>query len=72
MGLPLQLRGDSNDSGCAAEGAGRVDGGVKHVVNMMQSCDHAHVMFVCHWVAHTCRESMGGCKYSVDTLYEHV
>ena len=40
-------------------------------VTHVQSCDHARVMFVCHWVAHTQREGMGDCTYTVDTLYEH-
>ena len=37
-----------------------------------RSCDRVRVTFVCHWVAHTHRESMGNCRYTVDTLYEHV
>ena len=35
------------------------------------SCDHVHITFMCHWVAHTQRGGMGDCKYTVDTLYEH-
>ena len=36
-----------------------------------QSRDRTRVAFVCHWVAHTRREGMGDCTYTVDTLYEH-
>ena len=37
-----------------------------------RSCDRVRVAFVCHWVAHTRRESMGDCTYTLDTVYEHV
>ena len=36
-----------------------------------RSRDHVCIALVCHWVAHTHRESMGNCRYTVDTLYEH-
>ena len=37
----------------------------------MRSRDCVHIVFVCHWVAHTRREGMGDCTYTVDTIYEH-
>ena len=37
-----------------------------------QSRDRVRVAFMCHWVAHTRRESMGDCTYTLDTVYEHV
>ena len=37
-----------------------------------RSHDRVRVVFVCHWVAHMHRESMGNCSYTVDTLYEQV
>ena len=38
----------------------------------MRSRDRVRVTFMCHWVAHTHRESMGDCTYTLDTVYEHV
>ena len=37
---------------------------------LMQSLDRVHVVFVCHWVAHTQREGMGDCICTVVTLFE--
>ena len=51
--------------GCDIE----VEGAQRHLTRLH---DRICVVFVCHWVAHTHRESMGNCIYTVDTLYEHV
>ena len=40
--------------------------------HVTQSRDRVCIAFVCHWVAHTHRESMGDCTYTLDTVYEHV
>ena len=40
-------------------------------MRLTRSCDCVHVVFVCHWVAHTRREGMGDCTYTGDTLYDH-
>ena len=37
-----------------------------------QSCDLVRITFVCHWVAHMRRKSMGDWTYTLDTVYEHV
>ena len=37
-----------------------------------RSHDRVRVTFMCHWVAHMRRESMGDCTYTLDTVYEHV
>ena len=51
--------------GCDIE----VEGAQQHLT---RSRDCIRVTFVCHWVAHMHRESMGNCIYTVYTLYEHV
>ena len=44
--------------GCDIE----VEGAQRHLT---QSRDHVRVAFVCHWVAHMHRESMGNCIYTI-------
>ena len=40
--------------------------------HVTRSRDRVRVAFMCHWVAHMHRESMGDCTYTLDTVYEHV
>ena len=35
------------------------------------SCDCIHVMFVCHWVAHTGRDGLGDLRYTIWTWYQN-